>query len=608
MTRGEQRGCPSPRTCACRDSERAARSPRSLHGSTRTRADLAGASPCRSTARRAACSPRDVIATIDVPGVRSRRDGRLRAARRRDLGRDRVQPARASGRRPGAARPAIRRRSVAPASRRAHHDRRADPAGRRRRGAGRVRVANASGKHRDHAAGRTRPARRRIAARTSRAGAIVLRAGRRLRPQDVGLVASLGQARVDAVAPSRACASSSPATRSWLPARRRTATRSTTRTRRCCAASSRATAACSSARCGSATILRAIRDALAAPGADVILVSGGSSVGSEDHAPRLVAEVRRARDPRRRDAAVEPRGRRTRSATRSCSCCPAIPCRACARTISSPGARSGSAAGAAPTGRIARGSACVARKIVSAIGRVDYCRVRVAGRRGRAARAERRVDPVVDDARRRLRHRSRRERRLRSRQRSHRVPVRLMTHAERRSDAEGDPARRSSSTSSRATRRRRAFSEHLQLAPLGVENVPLGAALGRVLAEDIVADVDVPGLRPLERRRLRRRRRATRSGAMEERRAHVRSTTKCSSPGVAPPSTRRRRGHATPIATGGMLPRGADAVADGRAHRRRVPTAGDLEITRARSRRRERQLRRHRHRARRDRACAPGSC
>ncbi|WP_231695430.1 molybdopterin molybdotransferase MoeA [Ottowia caeni] len=36
---------------------------------------------------------------------------------------------------------------------------------------------------------------------------------------------------------------------------------------------------------------KAISEALVAPGADVILVSGGSSVGSEDHAPRLVAEL-----------------------------------------------------------------------------------------------------------------------------------------------------------------------------------------------------------------------------------------------------------------------------------------------------------------------------
>jgi len=34
-----------------------------------------------------------------------------------------------------------------------------------------------------------------------------------------------------------------------------------------------------------------IRDAMADPGADVVLVSGGSSVGQEDHAPRLLAEL-----------------------------------------------------------------------------------------------------------------------------------------------------------------------------------------------------------------------------------------------------------------------------------------------------------------------------
>jgi molybdopterin molybdotransferase len=34
-----------------------------------------------------------------------------------------------------------------------------------------------------------------------------------------------------------------------------------------------------------------IRDALASSPADVVLVSGGSSVGQEDHAPRLVAEL-----------------------------------------------------------------------------------------------------------------------------------------------------------------------------------------------------------------------------------------------------------------------------------------------------------------------------
>src|SRR5262249_1173922 len=37
------------------------------------------------------------------------------------------------------------------------------------------------------------------------------------------------------------------------------------------------------------------------------------------------------------------------------------------------------------------------------------------------------------------------------------------------------------------------FRHHLTLAPLGEEKVPLGAALGRVLARDVAAPVDVPG-------------------------------------------------------------------------------------------------------------------
>jgi molybdopterin molybdotransferase len=36
---------------------------------------------------------------------------------------------------------------------------------------------------------------------------------------------------------------------------------------------------------------RIIAEALAARGADIVLVSGGSSVGAEDHAPRLLAEL-----------------------------------------------------------------------------------------------------------------------------------------------------------------------------------------------------------------------------------------------------------------------------------------------------------------------------
>ncbi|HVO07549.1 MAG TPA: hypothetical protein VMT83_12235, partial [Burkholderiaceae bacterium] len=37
------------------------------------------------------------------------------------------------------------------------------------------------------------------------------------------------------------------------------------------------------------------------------------------------------------------------------------------------------------------------------------------------------------------------------------------------------------------------FRRHLKLEPLGVETVRLADALGRVLGEDAIADVDVPG-------------------------------------------------------------------------------------------------------------------
>jgi molybdopterin biosynthesis enzyme len=68
---------------------------------------------------------------------------------------------------------------------------------------------------------------------------------------------------------------------------------------------------------------------------------------------------------------------RAASARRSCSSFPGIRCRAFARTISSPVARFACAAAATAIGRIAAVRAKVARKIVSAIGRVDYCRVRI---------------------------------------------------------------------------------------------------------------------------------------------------------------------------------------------------------------------------------------
>jgi len=102
------------------------------------------------------------------------------------------------------------------------------------------------------------------------------------------------------------------------------------------------------------------------------------------------------------------------------------------------------------------------------------------------------------------------------------------------------------------------FRRHLRLAPLGRETVPLAAALGRVLATDVVAPVDVPAFD-----------RSNVDGfavvasdtfnAMEERPRSARLNEEVLAPGIVPMLT-VAPGIATPIATGGMLPRGADAV------------------------------------------------
>jgi molybdopterin molybdotransferase len=119
-----------------------------------------------------------------------------------------------------------------------------------------------------------------------------------------------------------------------------------------------------------------IRAALADAGADVILVSGGSSVGSEDHAPRLLAELGELpiHGVAMRPSSPAGVGRIGETLVfllpgNPVSCLCAYDFFA-GRAIRLRGGR----AGDWPHRRV-RGS--VARKIVSAIGRVDYCRVRL---------------------------------------------------------------------------------------------------------------------------------------------------------------------------------------------------------------------------------------
>jgi molybdopterin molybdotransferase len=121
-----------------------------------------------------------------------------------------------------------------------------------------------------------------------------------------------------------------------------------------------------------------IAEALTRPGADIILVSGGSSVGSEDHAPRLLAE---AGELAMHGVAMRPSSPAGvgRIGDTPVFLLPGNPVSClCAyeffagRAIRLRGGRR------ADWPHPAR-EAVVARKIVSAIGRVDYCRVRLAG-------------------------------------------------------------------------------------------------------------------------------------------------------------------------------------------------------------------------------------
>jgi putative molybdopterin biosynthesis protein len=94
---------------------------------------------------------------------------------------------------------------------------------------------------------------------------------------------------------------------------------------------------------------------------------------------------------------------------------------------------------------------------------------------------------------------------------------------------------------------------------LGAERVPLGSALGRVLAADVLADVDVPGFDRSNVDGFALRAEET-FGAAEEDPRSFRLNAEELATGVVP-RLEVTPGTASPIATGGMLPRGADAVA-----------------------------------------------
>ncbi len=102
------------------------------------------------------------------------------------------------------------------------------------------------------------------------------------------------------------------------------------------------------------------------------------------------------------------------------------------------------------------------------------------------------------------------------------------------------------------------FHRHLRLAPLGAEPVPLALARGRVLATDVLAPCDVPGFDRAGVDGFALRAEDT-ACASEARPALLHLTTDLLTPGVQPRQA-ITPGAASVIATGGMLPRGADAV------------------------------------------------
>jgi putative molybdopterin biosynthesis protein len=105
---------------------------------------------------------------------------------------------------------------------------------------------------------------------------------------------------------------------------------------------------------------------------------------------------------------------------------------------------------------------------------------------------------------------------------------------------------------------RRRFESCLDRSPLGAETLPLAATLSRVLAADVTAPVDAP---PFDRSNVDgfALRAADTAGAADGAPKRLTLNAEVIACGVAP-AVEVKPGTATAIATGGVIPRGADAV------------------------------------------------
>jgi molybdopterin molybdotransferase len=204
-------------------------------------------------------------------------------------------------------------------------------------------------------------------------GREVLTSGRRLRPQDLGLLASIGRGAVDVVRRPRVRIV---ATGNELLAPGE-------RPRGNCVVDSdtpmlRALVERDGGEIESVLRLRddetAIRDALAAPGADVILTAGGTSVGREDFVPTIVRALGELTIHGVAMRPASPTGI-GRIGTAKVFLLPGNPvsCLAAYDLLVSPALRRWSGAGAASAYGETR--LRLRRRIVSQIGRTDYVRV-----------------------------------------------------------------------------------------------------------------------------------------------------------------------------------------------------------------------------------------
>jgi molybdopterin molybdotransferase len=207
------------------------------------------------------------------------------------------------------------------------------------------------------------------------AGTVVLKQGRQLRPQDVGLLASIGVAAVDVVRRPkvRLLITGNELAQVGKPKSEHTIYDSNSWMLQALIERDRGEL---ETRVQLADDEAAIANALQQPDADVILVSGGSSVGAEDHAPSLVEELGELAFHGIAMRPASPAGVGT-VGDALVFLLPGNPvsCLCAYDLLAGPAIRK-LGGGSASLPYIAQPFP-LRKKIVSAIGRLDYCRVRI---------------------------------------------------------------------------------------------------------------------------------------------------------------------------------------------------------------------------------------